>query len=60
MTQIPYNIRVQAGEEEIRMGGRIFRAGRVKMVERSANQLRLHVLDEEWQEVVFTPNGQGR
>lgn len=60
MTQIPYNIRVLAGEEETRMGSRIFRAGRVRIVERSAKQLKVHVVDETRHEVLFTPEGTGR
>ncbi|MBQ2954551.1 MAG: DEAD/DEAH box helicase [Clostridia bacterium] len=57
MTQIPYNVRMMAGEEETRMGNRIYHAGRVKLVERGAKQLKLHVLDEVWNEVVFSADG---
>ncbi len=57
MTQIPYHVQMMAGEEESRMGNRIFRAGRVRLMERNAKQLKLHVLDDGWNEVVFTVEG---
>ena len=60
MIQIPYNLRMLAGEEETRMGERIFRAGRVRVVEQSAKLLRIHVTDDARHEVTFTPEGIGR
>ena len=60
MSQIPYHIRMLAGDEETRMGSRIFQAGRVRLMERGAKQIKLHVLDEVWNEVTFTAEGNNR
>ncbi|MBQ7850544.1 MAG: SNF2 helicase associated domain-containing protein [Clostridia bacterium] len=60
MIQIPYHLRMLAGEEEARMGERIFRAGRFRIVEQSAKLLRIHVTDDARHEVTFTPEGNGR
>ncbi len=60
MTQIPYNIRMMAGEEEMRMGSRIFQAGRVRLMDRNVRQLRFYVVDDVRHEVIFTPDGTGR
>jgi len=60
MSQIPYTLRTLAGEEESRMGSRLFQAGRVRIIEQSAKLLRLYVTDEGRYEVVFTPDGSGR
>ena len=51
MIQIPYTLRMLAGEEETRMGERLFRAGRVRIVEQSARLLRCHVTGEGRYEV---------
>ncbi|MBQ8201040.1 MAG: SNF2 helicase associated domain-containing protein [Clostridia bacterium] len=60
MIQIPYTLRTLAGEEETRMGDRLFRAGRVRIMEQSAKLLRCHVVEEGRYEVTFTPDGSGR
>ncbi|MBQ8555467.1 MAG: SNF2 helicase associated domain-containing protein [Clostridia bacterium] len=60
MIQIPYTLRTMAGDEETRMGERLFRAGRVRITDQSAKLLRCHVVDEGRQEVTFTPDGAGR
>ena len=60
MSQIPYTLRTMAGEEEARMGERLFRAGRVRIAEQSAKLLRLYVADEGRYEVTFTPDGSGK
>ena len=60
MSQIPYTMRTMAGEEESRLGERLFRAGRVRILERSAKVLKCQVLDDSRYEVVFTPDGSGR
>jgi len=60
MSQIPYTLRTLAGEEESRMGERLFEAGRVRIVEQSAKLLRLYVTDEGRYEVTFTPDGSSR
>ena len=44
MIQIPYTLRTLAGEEETRMGERLFRAGRVRITEKSAKLLRCQVV----------------
>ncbi len=46
MIQIPYTLRTLAGEEETRMGERLFRAGRVRIAEKSAKLLRCQVVEE--------------
>ncbi|MDD6051796.1 MAG: DEAD/DEAH box helicase [Clostridiales bacterium] len=51
MNQIPYTLRTLAGEEETRMGERLFRAGRVRIVEKSAKRLRCQVVEEGRYEV---------
>ena len=60
MSQIPYTLRTMAGEEEARMGERLFRAGSVRIAEQSAKLLRLYVADEGRYEVTFTPDGSGK
>ncbi len=60
MTQIPYTLRTMAGEEETRVGGRLFRAGRVRIAEQSAKMLRCQVVEEGRYEVTFTPDGNGK
>ncbi len=45
MIQIPYSLRTLAGEDETRMGERIFRAGRVRFGEQSAKLLHCQVTD---------------
>ncbi len=51
MIQIPYTLRTLAGEEETRMGERLFRAGRVRIAEKSAKLLRCQVVEEGRYEV---------
>ena len=51
MIQIPYTLRTLAGEEETRMGERLFRAGRVRIAEQSARLLRCQVVEEGRYEV---------
>ncbi len=46
MIQIPYTLRTLAGEEESRMGERLFRAGRVRIAEQSAKLLRCQVVED--------------
>ena len=46
MIQIPYTLRTLAGEEETRMGERLFNAGRVRITEKSAKLLRCQVVEE--------------
>ena len=53
MIQIPYTLRTLAGEEETRRGERLFRAGRVRIAERSARLLRCHVMDDGRYEVTI-------
>ncbi|MGN1369399.1 MAG: SNF2-related protein [Aristaeellaceae bacterium] len=45
MIQIPYTLRTLAGEEETQMGERLFRAGRVRITEKSAKLLRCQVVE---------------
>lgn len=54
MIQIPYTLRTLAGEEETRMGERLFRAGRVKIAEQSAKLLRCQVAEDGRYEVSIT------
>ena len=54
MNQIPYTLRTLAGEEESRQGERLFRAGRVKIVEQSAKVLRCQVVEAGRYEVVIS------
>ena len=54
MNQIPYTLRTLAGEEETRMGERLFRAGRVKIVEKSAKLLRCQVVEAGRYEVTIS------
>ena len=54
MIQIPYTLRTLAGEEETRMGERLFRAGRVRIAEKSAKLLRCQVVEEGRYEVVIS------
>ena len=54
MNQIPYTLRTLAGEEETRQGERLFRAGRVKIVEQSAKVLRCQVVEAGRYEVVIS------
>ena len=54
MIQIPYTLRTLAGEEESRTGERLFRAGRVRIAEKSAKLLRCQVLEEGRYEVVIS------
>ncbi len=54
MIQIPYTLRTLAGEDETRMGERLFRAGRVKITEQSAKLLRCQVVDDGRYEVNIT------
>ncbi|MGN0754602.1 MAG: SNF2-related protein [Aristaeellaceae bacterium] len=54
MIQIPYTLRTLAGEEETRMGERIFRAGRVRITEQSAKLLRCQVMEEGRYEVTIS------
>ena len=51
MIQIPYTLRTLAGEEETRQGERLFRAGRVRIAEKSAKLLRCQVVEEGRYEV---------
>ncbi len=51
MIQIPYTLRTLAGEEETRIGERLFRAGRVRIAEKSAKLLRCQVVEEGRYEV---------
>ncbi len=51
MIQIPYTLRTMAGEEETRIGERLFRAGRVRIAEKSAKLLRCQVVEEGRYEV---------
>ena len=61
MTQIPNSLRMLAGEEETRMGVRIFRRGNcVKLAEQTVKEIRLRVYDEVWHEVTFFMNGTSR
>ena len=53
MNQIPYTLRTLAGEEETRQGERLFRAGRVKIIEQSARLLRCQVVEAGRYEVVI-------
>nr|MBR4281697.1 SNF2 helicase associated domain-containing protein [Clostridia bacterium] len=53
MNQIPYTLRTLAGEEETRQGERLFRAGRVKITEKSARLLRCQVVEAGRYEVVI-------
>ncbi|MBR6667969.1 MAG: SNF2 helicase associated domain-containing protein [Clostridia bacterium] len=54
MNQIPYNLRTLAGDEETRQGERLFRAGRVKITEKSARLLRCQVVEAGRYEVVIS------
>ena len=54
MIQIPYTLRTLAGEEETRMGERLFRAGRVRIAEKSAKLLRCQVIEEGRYEVCIS------
>ena len=54
MNQIPYTLRMLAGEEETRQGERLFHAGRVKIVEQSAKVLRCQVVEAGRYEVVIS------
>ena len=54
MIQIPYTLRTLAGEEETRMGERLFRAGRVRIAEKSAKVLRCQVVEEGRYEVTIS------
>ncbi len=54
MIQIPYTLRTLAGEEETRMGERLFRAGRVRIAEKSARLLRCQVVEEGRYEVTIS------
>ena len=54
MIQIPYTLRTLAGEEETRMGERLFRAGRVRITEKSARLLRCQVTEEGRHEVTIS------
>ncbi len=60
MAQVPYILQVLAGEEETRMGERLFRAGKVRITEQSAKLLRCAVMDDGRWEVTFTPEENGR
>ena len=54
MIQIPYTLRTLAGEEETRTGERLFRAGRVRIAEKSAKLLRCQVVEEGRYEVTIS------
>jgi len=54
MIQIPYTLRTLAGEEETRLGERLFRAGRVRIAEKSAKLLRCQVVEEGRYEVTIS------
>ena len=54
MIQIPYTLRTLAGEEETRVGERLFRAGRVRIAEKSAKLLRCQVVEEGRYEVTIS------
>lgn len=54
MIQIPYTLRTLAGEEETRMGERLFNAGRVRITEKSAKLLRCQVVEEGRYEVTIS------
>ena len=54
MIQIPYTLRTLAGEEETRTGERLFRAGRVRITEKSAKLLRCQVVEEGRYEVTIS------
>ena len=54
MIQIPYTLRTLAGEEETRMGERLFRAGRVRIAEKSAKLLRCQVVEDARWEVTIS------
>ncbi len=54
MIQIPYTLRTLAGEEETRLGERLFRAGRVRIAEKSARLLRCQVVEEGRYEVTIS------
>ncbi len=54
MIQIPYTLRTLAGEDETRMGERLFRAGRVRIAEQSARVLRCQVVEDGRYEVTIT------
>lgn len=45
MTQVPYTLRVLAGETETRYGERLYHSGAVHIVEKSAKRLSCKVAD---------------
>ena len=47
MTQVPYTLRVLAGETETRYGERLYHSGAVHIVEKSAKRLSCKVADGE-------------
>ena len=58
MTQVPYTLRVLAGETETRYGERLYHSGAVHIVEKSAKRLSCKVADGEMYDVVFTDDGE--
>ena len=60
MTQVPYTLRVLAGETETRYGERLYHSGAVHIVEKSAKRLSCKVADGEMYDVVFTDDGESR
>ena len=60
MTQVPYTLRVLAGEMETRYGERLYHSGAVHIVEKSAKRLSCKVADGEMYDVVFTDDGESR
>ena len=55
MSQLPYQLRAQAGEEEARAGMELYRSGDVRIMDKSARQIRCLVNDEVRREVLFMP-----
>lgn len=60
MTQVPYTLRVLAGEVETRTGERLYQNDHVRIVEKSARRLTCRVMDGEAYDVVFTDDGESR
>ena len=60
MTQVPYTLRVLAGEAETRSGERLYQNDHVRIVEKSARRLTCRVMDGEAYDVVFTDDGESR
>jgi len=55
MTQLPYQLRAQAGEEEAQAGEKLYRSGAARVTSQSAKLIRCVVTDGDRQEVLFMP-----